>query len=204
MYQTTRMTLSVGNYRRAKKNGFGQWARIICHVSPVNPTTGSVVLGISQAVEFWPDDQEVSKLLLLAEKNGEEISVEGKEWKRWKFEGDKIPEDYADCFSFMGELSWDVINFDEEMMKVVKEGDRIVKIVRDENRKPVTAKTVTFAYWQGPMVSPGLVLSRQYREARVKRDYVPLSQIINGINVDDNKADDKAENAEQESAAGED
>lgn len=197
------MTLSVGSYKKAKRNGFAQWARIICHVSPINPTTGNVAMGISQTVEFWPDDQEVAKLLLLAEKNGEEISVEGKEWKRWKFEGDKIPEDYSDCFSFMGDLYWDVITFDEEMMKVVKEGDRIVKVVKDENKKPVTAKSVTFAYWQGPMVSPGVVLSRQYREARVKRDYVPISQIFNVDAVSDNKVDEKAENAEEKPAAGE-
>jgi hypothetical protein len=200
MFKTTRMTLSVGNYKKAKKNGFAQWARVICHVSPVKPN-GDVVLGISQSVEFWPDDQEVNKLLVLAEKNGEEISVEGKEWKRWKFEGDKIPEDYNDCFSFMGDLAWDVITFDEEMVKVVKEDDRIVKIVKDENKKPIVTKAVTFAYWHGPMISPGLVLSRQYREARVRRDYAPFSLIFNV--VDDN-IDNKAENAEEEPAAGED
>jgi len=200
MFKTTRMTLSVGSYKKAKRNGFSQWARVICYVSPVNPTSGNVAMGISQTVEFWPDDQEVNKLLLWAEKNGEEISIEGKEWKRWKFEGEKIPEDYKDCFSFLGDLAWDVINFDEEMIKVVKEDGHVIKPVKDENNKPIITKTVSFAYWYGPMISPGLMLSRQYREAKVKRDYVPLSQIINGINVDDNKAED----AEQKSAAGED
>lgn len=186
---TTRMTLSVGDYRSAKKSGFNQWAKVICHVSPINPTTNQLVTAISQTVEFWPDDQAVAKLMLLT-KDAEEISIEGKEWKRWVFTGENIPAEYRDMFSFMGELAWNVIDFGQDMVKVVREDGKIVKIVKDANGNPVIKRTVTYAYWYGPMISPGLTLSKEYRETRVRRDYEPLSSLINlGDNQEENDND---------------
>lgn len=200
---TTRMTLSVGDYRSAKKSGFNQWAKVICHVSPINPTTNQVISAISQSVEFWPDDQAVAKLMLLAKNDAEEISIEGKEWKRWVFTGEHIPDEYRDMFSFMGELAWNVIDFGQDMVKVMKEDGRIVKIIKDADGKPVIKRTVVYAYWYGPMISPGLTLSKEYREARVRRDYEPLSSLLNlGDNQEENdNGDDGGDNNNDDGGA---
>lgn len=197
---TTRMTLSVGSYKSVKKNGFSKWAKVMCHVSPVDPTTGETVTAIGQTVEFWPDDQSVAKLMLLT-KDAEEISIDGKEWKRWLFVGDKVPADYKKVFSFMGELAWDVIDFGEDMIKVIKDGNRIIKFVKDDEGKRIVRRTVTYAYWYGPMISPGLTLSKEYREARVRREYEPISAILNLDDEKDNNEGDNGGNDNDEGAA---
>lgn len=190
---TTRMTLSVGSYRSVKKSGFNQWAKVICHVSPINPATNEPVTAISQTVEFWPDDQAVAKLKLLT-KDAEEISITGKEWKRWSFVGDNVPAEYKDMFSFMGDLAWGVIDFGQDMIKVIRDGNKIVGVVKDAEDKSIIHRTVTYAYWYGPMISPGLTLSKEYREARVRREYEPLSSILNLNEEDNNGADDADDN----------
>lgn len=196
---TTRMTLSVGDYKSAKKSGFSKWAKVMCHVSPVNPTTGEPVTAISQTVEFWPDDQAVAKLMLLT-KDAEEISIDGKEWKRWSFVGNKVPAEYQDMFSFMGELAWDVIDFGEDMIKVIKDGNRVIKFVKDADNKHIVRRTVSYAYWYGPMISPGLTLSKEYREARVRREYVPVASVFNLDENDNNEEKDNNDNNDEGAA----
>lgn len=197
---TTRMTLSVGDYKSAKKSGFASWARVMCHVSPINPTTGEPVTAISQTVEFWPNDQAVAKLMLLV-KDAEEISIDGKEWKRWSFVGDKVPAEYQDMFSFMGELAWDTIDFGQDVVKVIRDNGRVAKVVKDANGKPIVRRVVSYAYWYGPMISPGLTLSKEYREARVRREYEPISSIFNLDEEDNNEGDNGGNDNNDEGAA---
>jgi len=189
-YQTTSMTLSVGNYKRERKSGFNQWGRVICHVSPVN-ARGKVVTSISATVEFWPADQAVPGLYAEAKAKAENISSESKSYERFVFKGDNIPEDYQDMFSFMGELTWEFIKFDEPMVKVHRSDDgRKIELIKDENNRPIIKEGETLAYWVGPMIGSGLQLSRDYRLARMMRDWMPLSSTPAESTEDDSEQND--------------
>lgn len=170
------MIVLIGSYNKAKKSGYDKWAHINVYVCPVKD--GKPVKALVQTVEFWPADQSVNELSVICDAKGENISVEGKSYKRYKLSGDAIPDDYRDMFSFMGELRWERIDFGNDMLKIRRsdDGKRIVP-VKDENGKHIIASGQTLAYWVGDMITSGLQLSREWRLARMMRDWMPLTSI---------------------------
>lgn len=162
LMKVTRMSVYSGEYKKARKNGYTTWVKVVMHVSPVvnDPLddTKYVNYAIDLVVVYWISDLAVDEIMEVAKKYGKKFTDDSDKSSGYILEEVDIPRAYKYAFTDMGmTLHWERIEFATKRCKVVN--NKVIK----SNGKPIWADGITITYWTGGLAdNSGVNLSREY------------------------------------------